>query len=99
MKFDKKRLGKCYQLAGNYVVGRSDSTLVHGTIQNFGHPPNPHAWVVFKDKKDGVWEPVTDRIWTPEGFTSFFNPVPLHSYPSREAAEKMLETGNFGPWE
>jgi len=43
------RLGRCYQLCGEYVSDNLHAVLIHGTIQRGDRPPLPHAWVEYVD--------------------------------------------------
>lgn len=94
------RIGHCYELAATLVAeeGRGHS-LVHGTIQNFGLPPNPHAWVIYqKNGIDRIWEPVLDRTFERAEWERFANPRPEVVYSWEETIFYMLEFGHYGPW-
>lgn len=96
-----ENLGRCYELAGKRVTdvlicgGATEPVLVHGTIQGFGAPPLPHAWV---KEGDSVWEPATGKSWPAHVFAILFNPVEHVTYPAREAAVKMVRAKHYGPW-
>lgn len=90
-----ERLGRCYELAGRFVMDHPDTELVHGTIQRDPLPANPHAWVI---TPSGIWEPITDETWEDGLFEVFFNAIPITTYTRLEALDMMVEHEHFGPW-
>ena len=92
----RARLGRCYELAGRYVID-NDARLVHGTIHRDPYPPNPHAWAVLPN--GDVWEPITERTWPADGFAVWYEAVTLHEYSRDAAMVHMLRAKHFGPWE
>jgi len=94
---DEVRLGRCYELAGKYVMGHADASLVHGSIQGLGHPRIGHSWAKLTDGK--VWEPVTNKEWKSVVFKAFFNPKEEHVYPRDEVIRETIESETWGPWE
>ncbi|KKL20509.1 hypothetical protein LCGC14_2454770 [marine sediment metagenome] len=97
---DKTRLGRCYQLAGEYTLEQAHCELVHGTIQQEPHPPNPHAWCEFEDG-DGwlVWEPIGQDILPRAVFYTLFNAEEHNRYTPEVQFSWMEKTRNWGPWE
>lgn len=100
------RLGRCYELAGREVIlpgdrfhpGRGAPVLVHGTIQGFGNPPNPHAWIEFRDGT--VWEPITEQYFGAGEWVAFANPgAEAVRYTVQEARRRAVVTGHWGPWD
>jgi hypothetical protein len=93
-----RRLGKCYELAGAFVVTHPDAVLVHGTIHREGlGPPNPHAWNVLADGT--MREPITGWEMPKDAFDRFFGAVEQHRYTWKEMQQRMIETFHWGPWE
>jgi hypothetical protein len=78
------------------ISGPPVAFLVHGTIEGFGYPPNPHAWVEFDE--GSVWEPITEQIFTPDGWEAFAHPQVEVRYTKAEARERAMFTGHWGPW-
>ena len=101
---DPKRLGRCYELAGRYVmdlrrgrrpVPQGDVVLVHGSIQGFGNPRIGHAWVDLGSK---IYEPITDEEWDAYLFSQMFNAIPEASYPWDELSTMLAVYQHWGPW-
>ena len=91
----KKRLGRCYELAGRLATSNSEAVLVHGSIQGFGKPRIDHAWV----EVDGqVWEPAGGQLWDRRVFDAIFNPVEEQRYDHNAVLSLSLEHGTWGPW-
>jgi hypothetical protein len=94
------RLGKCYQLAGRYVVDHHDVTLVHGTINGrkwgLADFDNPHAWVV---EADGVvYDLVWDDRFDADAFAAIFDAKEIVRYSRVEVRNLILQTEHWGPW-
>jgi len=102
-----RRLGKCYELSGRYLLDRRDDTnLVHGSIEGsiegFGNPRIKHAWVEVLDKDGkvtGIYEPITNAIQDPASFGAYFSAHVDRRYPAREGLVNMVKHGHFGPWD
>lgn len=103
-----ENLGRCYELSALRVAfgpdgpvppfaAYEDATLVHGTIQGFGHPPLPHAWVV--EPNGDVWEPACGRSFPAEFFNLFFNPTVRVTYTPAEARANMMASQHYGAWD
>jgi len=92
----KVRLGDCYRSAGHYVMDhRTDEyRMVHGTVDLRGVAIS-HAWVEFRDV---VYEGVQGQFYAKSSYYRVMRAVPEQTYTAREAMDKMLETGVFGPW-
>lgn len=93
---DRERLGRCYELAGRYVLEHPDAdALVHGSIEGMGQPRIGHAWV---EVVGGVWEPVTASVWSWTAFMAVFDPRMNDRWSNAAARDRMLRAGHFGPW-
>jgi hypothetical protein len=95
------RLGLCYMMAGHALVlgtAPKGSKLVHGTIHHVlaGHSIE-HAWLQLPD--GSVWEPTQGKTWSAMEWEAIFRPRDTVSYTIEQAREKMLESGDYGPWE
>jgi len=92
----QRRLGKCYELAGGYVLGHRDTVLVHGSIQRDPHPRIGHAWVILPD---GLWlDLVTEYALPRDAFERFFNAEVDATFTYDETCGKALENEHWGPW-
>lgn len=93
----KKRLGRCYELAGRFAMNNEGTALVHGSIEGFGNPRIGHAWVELENGK--IWEPATGQEWDGDAFAGFFNPKLDEYYEHEELLKQVLRQKNWGPWE
>ena len=93
----KKRLGRCYELAGRFAMHNPGTALVHGSIQGFGNPRIDHAWVELGGKK--IWEPASGKEWDSEIFAAVFKPKPHNWYETKELYAKAGTEGTWGPWD
>lgn len=102
----EKRLGRCYELAGRYVLFDDPAedhdpkpVLVHGTIfrEGINDKPNPHAWVILPD--GDRWEPISEMVMPEAVFTRFFGAVESRRYTVEDALILTGKTGHWGPWE
>lgn len=91
------RLGRCYELAGQYIMENPSSSLVHGSIQGAGAPRIGHAWVVDADGEvfDGT---MGEHFPNVAAYAAFTNAEEVISYTAREAMHLMASQGHFGPW-
>lgn len=95
----QSRIGNCYELAAKEVLYGLDDTarLVHGTIQGFGHDPNPHAWV---ERADGTcYDGVIDQEIPGVIYRHFFNAKERVSYSVDEARVMVLKEKTWGCWD
>ena len=46
-----------------------------------------------------VYEPITDRIYTPENAQELFHQRDIAVYSGDEAMVQMVKTGHWGPWD
>ena len=93
-----KRLGRCYELCGKYVMYHDGWTLVHGKLTNpfeSGHPEMEHAWV---EKGDEIFDPVMHKIWPKQVYESLFKAKIKKKYSQREVFQITDKTANWGPW-
>jgi len=94
-----KRLGRCYELSGKYVMHHDGWELVHGLLVNpfaSGHPKMEHAWV---EKGNEVFDPVMHKIWPKDVYYSLFKVKVHKKFSQREVFQITDKTGNWGPWE
>jgi hypothetical protein len=92
----KKRLGRCYELAGRFASNNEGAILVHGSIEGFGKPRIGHAWV----EVDGqVWEPASGKMWDPKVFDMFFSPEEEFRYDHEGVLVMSLRSSHWGPWD
>jgi hypothetical protein len=91
------RLGRCYELAGNWVSSRPNAVLVHGSIQGPNMPRIDHAWAITVD--GAVYEPVSDRLYSPDEFGDLFDDEEERHYTAQQVWATTLKTGHWGPWE
>ena len=99
------RLGRCYELTGNKIMGdlfgKPDNNLilVHGHIKNKIDPtliPElDHAWI---EKGNQVWEPISDKWWGKSAYYALFDATVEAKYTRDEALEKMRRFKHYGPW-
>lgn len=98
-------MGRCYELAGDYIFTVLPDPefagvhLVHGAIQRRDKRelPNPHAWV---DLCNGeIWEPVTDKLYPEPIFAALYNPTEYVRYGRLEAVKTMWRHRNYGAWD
>lgn len=89
------RKGRCYELAGRYATHHPDSVLVHGTIQGMGNPPLDHAWV---EVPKGVYEPITNEVYSAKVFADHFHPVEQARYDNLQVLLTTARAGTWGPW-
>ncbi len=96
------RLGRCYELAGRWLLDHSDdddALLVHGHIYNPFEGGNyselDHAWIV---KADQVWDPTLGKWWNKEAYYQLFRVEEYATYTFEEMAKLMLQTKHWGPW-
>lgn len=99
----KERLGRCYELAAIYVIEETTdpykASVVHGTIQGAGHPPNPHAWVeLYTHMGIRIYDAVLERGFSKADWESFANPKEEVRYTYHQLLFNLLEFQNFGPW-
>ena len=108
-KAPKNRKGKCYLLAGQYVMDHRDSVLVHGvaSFMTVVDMPFDHAWVELVNGK--IWEPITRMTMTAKQWESIGRPVywakeydswagqPM-KYDWDALRERILTEETWGPW-
>jgi len=90
-----KRLGRCYELSGQYAMAHDDAVLVHGSIQGGGNPRIGHGWV---EHGDSIYEPISNELWHPVVFKAMFKAQVDAKYTNSEWKAKALDTGHWGPW-
>jgi hypothetical protein len=97
----RKRLGRCYELSGRYLLDNPNTNLVHGSIQGMGQPRIKHAWVETlgtDGRLTGIFEPISNAIQHPGAYGLFFNAHVDKRYPQKEALAHMVKKRHFGPW-
>jgi hypothetical protein len=92
----RKRQGRCYELAYNYLMESDDAaqwTLVHGEV---GNPAFGHAWL---ERHDTVYDAVSDMVFVKSEFATRFRATVSATYSKLEAARCALASKHSGPWE
>jgi hypothetical protein len=104
--------GDCYEAAGKFIgdqliAGETDRyILVHGEVRGQGPLMGVtfgHAWIV-DTSTDNVIDKSNGRDISLPRFIYYgiggINDLDNHyEYTAEEARDKMLETGNYGPWD
>ncbi len=107
------KLGDCFEVSGRFILNirykesaasldeDSDFKLVHAIVMNsVTGDPMSHAWLevngMAMDLANGK-----SALLPREHYYELGKPVhgTIHKYTPKEASEKMLESGHFGPWE
>jgi hypothetical protein len=99
-KVKRPRWKACYEAAGEYVVRHPDQapTLVHGTYMLAPWPaPTPHAWVEIESTT--VYDGVVGRFYDRTSYYETVRAVAEVRYTVREAAERIMVTKHWGPWD
>ena len=91
----KKRLGRCFELAGSYVLSNPDLILVHGTIFSSAEPL-AHAWV--ENSEMEVYDLVENKTYGPGEYYQKHDAKKIVTYTQKELAAEVVETGTWGPW-
>lgn len=93
-----ERVGKCYYLTTMGVAGWDvPGVVVHGTIEGFGFPPNPHAWIELAD--GCVFDPVAMELMTAAEWIDFATPTEWVRYTPDEVRANVELHGHTGPWD
>lgn len=92
------RIGRCYELSGNFQVDNQEYTLVHGFITDrigdTGHTID-HAWV----EKDGeVYDPVLDKSYPTDIYEALTGAEEIIRYEYIKTLNNIQKTGHWGPW-
>lgn len=90
----KQRLGKCYQLAGRYIMDNKNSILVHGTL-HFQGKTLEHAWI---EENGTVFDLVLDKHFPNFIYYRLFQAEKLKKYNHKQAMGNILKTKIFGVW-
>lgn len=93
----RDRRGRCYELAAKGQEKAPAWLLVHGEVNACpqGVARTGHAWL----ELDGVvHDPVLDLEFSVEGYAFFVGAVEAIRYTRDEAAQRMVESGHYGPW-
>ena len=98
--------GDCYEVAGRIAIdARDEYTVCHGTVVGTGGPHHGrafgHAWVEFErggvafvmDQSNG-----NDVVIPAELYYRLGSITDVARYTGREACQRMVDTGHFGPW-
>lgn len=85
------RVGRCYELSGQYILQHSDAVLVHGFITDKFHTGRviAHAWV---EEEDAVFDPVLDERYPKFLYYALFDAEVEYTYTQEETARWMLKT-------
>lgn len=100
-----KRNGDCYEAAGKFMLdngtNKSGYTLVHGLVTGQGSLQGVrygHAWI---EQGDTVIDLSNGRnLRLPKVvYYAIGHCEPKCTYTAKQAMDKMLKTGHFGPWD
>ena len=107
-----RRLGRCYELSGRYVLCHRDWLLVHGRVsvaafpaeEGDDRPPSrngidfaiSHAWC---EKGDLVYDPVLDRTYPSAEYYARLAAGVCAKYTHEEMCEKMIRVKVWQPWD
>lgn len=99
----KKKLGDCYEVAGNYAMlhrDDKDTFVVHGEVSGQGVLAGinyDHAWI---EKGEDVIDDSNGRhIVIPKVLYYAIGHIhKVKKYTPKEALSKMLKTGHYGDW-
>ena len=96
----RSRLGRCYELAGKYVMDAhmrgEECALVHGSIQGLGFPRIKHAWVELPDGQ--VHDPVADTTMALDEHRAFYSAEVDCRYTYEDMARNACRSQHWGPW-
>ena len=84
-----------YEEAWRFLLKQEEGELIHGTVLSDGRRIG-HAWVELPS--DYIWEPQTERYYTPGAFAVAASPEEESRYTVTEAAIMAARTNNLGPW-
>jgi hypothetical protein len=88
------RSGRCYELAGKYLLDDPTWTLVHGTARGRDGRIG-HAWLV---RGDTVYDATLDKSFARADYVARYAANEVTTYRAIEAARAMLVSGHWGPW-
>ena len=90
--------GTCYIDVLRFALDQPDSTVVHGRVFSTHFDQYIiHAWI--ETDTGFIWEPHSNKFFTPEQFECVAKPVIHKRYTTDEAAILALKTKHAGPWE
>ena len=92
----KKRLSRCYELAGRFASHNEGCKLVHGSIQGGNHPRIKHAWVELPN--GDIWEPIGNQPWSKDAFERLYNAIPEKEFDTERTNVNILRNKHWGPW-
>lgn len=113
MTSTSNKLGDCFEVSGRFILNihykenatswdeDSDYKLVHAIVMNsVTGDPMSHAWLEVGDTAMDLSNGKS-ALLSREYYYELGKPVhgTICKYTPKEAAEKMLESGHFGPWE
>ena len=100
---DKKKLGRCYELSGRYVLDHPNYNLVHGTITRKDGYTIDHAWTE-KNTQMGqynmsmVFDPVMDLELPWDAYERLLGAKVKKKYNATQMSKSMLGAKHWGPW-
>ena len=94
-----KRKGRCFELAADYIFreGSEKFLLVHGYRQIDIISTNGHAWIE-DEQTQTVYDLVENEVFHRDDYYKDNNIHDVTKYSLTEAAEKLSQTGDAGPW-
>jgi hypothetical protein len=99
-KNDIERQGRCFELAGRFVMDNPDWDVVHATLYprlgNFGDSIYFHGYAQ-KDKI--IFDPVFNQFFNADKHEKYYTTTDKRIYDHATAMKMMLKSGNYGPWE
>ena|ERR1039458_1250582 len=98
---DRKRQGRCYELALRVMLHEPSAerlTLVHGRISQIKNDDYliDHAWIELNDGR--IYDPVLDKHTPQDEYVRTRGAVIERQYPRAEAIRVAVKTGHYGPW-
>lgn len=95
-EINENKLGRCYELAGLFVVKHPDWKLVHGRADYLGTGFHfDHAWCELADL---VFDPVLGWQTNRAIYYALFDAMAIKRYTAQGVAQKALESGYWEWW-
>lgn len=98
----KRWLGRCYEVAANYVLDNPEAVLCHGVVTGQGPSAGRrfgHAWVEIGDE---VIDFTSPRVAWPRADYYAYGDITqgeVVRYTQKQAAHRLIEANHYGPWE
>lgn len=99
VKIKEERQGRCYELAGRFVLDNEDWTLVHGItnppVGPYQDTPYAHAWV---EKGNIVYDPVFNTFYNKDEYYNLYEPSKMKRYNIVKLRANALKYKHWGFW-